>query len=58
MYELCTLNFMWMNDKSIAVSALTDKSFLDFYLNHITRKDYACFKELLRTIFIKGMLLY
>lgn len=44
-----------MNERAIGTSAISDKSFLDYYMNQITRKDYACFKELLKTIFVKGI---
>ncbi len=48
---------MWMNDKPIGVYATGDKFFIDYFLNQICRKEYNCFKDLLKYIFVKGKII-
>jgi NIMA (never in mitosis gene a)-related kinase len=54
-YELCTLNFMWLCDKPLGISSLTRMEFVDGLIEDIN-KEYNFFKPLLRSIFVSGNL--
>lgn len=53
LHEMCTLNFMWMHDVSIGLSALTKKDYKDTFLDMVSESEHAFFKdEILRHIFV------
>lgn len=46
--------FMWMNDVPIGLLSLSNTDYLQSFLDGIIVKEYEYFKELMRTILIKG----
>lgn len=54
-YEICTLNFMWMLESSVAISAMTKSQFLNNFLDSISEeKDYSFVKRIIRSSFVIG----
>jgi NIMA (never in mitosis gene a)-related kinase 1/4/5 len=53
LHEMCTLNFMWMHDVSIGLSALTKKDYKDIFLEMVNESEHKFFRdEILRHIFV------
>lgn len=53
-YELSTLNFMWMLESPIGIIAMTKKQFLFNFLEDIIEKEHLFLKRILKSIFIVG----
>ena len=53
-FEICTLNLMWLYDSPLGISSLTKNDYVDNFINEISNKEYIFFKEILKTIFVNG----
>jgi NIMA (never in mitosis gene a)-related kinase len=51
-HEVCTLSFMWMHDTTVGLASLTQKEYLDSFLNQINNDDYCFVVDLLKNIFV------
>jgi len=45
---------MWMHDASISIKVLTDKLFVDTFINEINNPEYEFFTDLIKHMLVKS----